>query len=298
MTDRVSIREVGPRDGLQNEKSLVSTESKIKLIERLCEAGVDEIEVTAFVKLPQFHDNQKIAAETQKLKQRFPQTHFSALVPNQRGYDKFIEHPLDEVCFFIGASETFNQKNVGCSISEHLSRFQPVLSTIQRDKSATLAYLSTVCGCPYEGDVALAAVVDLAKKLFQSGFDRLSLGDTIGVGRPKQITELIEAIAKVFPIEKIAWHGHNTYGRAVVNAYAAYQAGIHVFDSSIGGLGGCPYAPGAKGNLATEDLVDLFESTNADLSLLLKISDWLQKEVLPHRQIESELYQANKDKLS
>lgn len=293
--DRIVIREVGPRDGLQNERELISSADKVSFIERLCQVGVDEIEATAFVKLPQFSDSKEVAREVIRLKEHYPSVRFSALVPNQHGYEQFREYAFDEVCFFVGASETFNQKNVRRSISDHINRFVPVLQKVQADDCRTLAYLSTVCGCPYEGKVPIDQVVAIAKQLKELGFERLSLGDTIGIGRPWQVVELIDAISTIFPLDCVAWHGHNTYGRALVNAYAAYEAGIRLFDSSLAGLGGCPYAPGAKGNLATEDLVDLFSCSQINTAKLDAAISWLSEQ-LPHRSLGGEVYHARHPK--
>ncbi len=275
MSREIIIREVGPRDGLQNEPGFLPTPLKIELIKKLAAAGLPEIEVTSFVSpkwVPQFADQKEVAAAVHDLKG----VRLSALVPNAKGYESFRQHPLAEACFFVGASETFNKKNVNCSIKEHIDAFAGVLDAIHADGTHSLAYLSTVCGCPYEGEISVDQVLRVIERL--TGFERISLGDTIGIGRPEQVADLVRRVGAVYPIERIAWHGHDTYERALANAQAAYEEGVRIFDSSIGGLGGCPFAPGAKGNLATEKLVEHFTTkTGIELAPLKGITDWLHE---------------------
>jgi hydroxymethylglutaryl-CoA lyase len=210
---------------------------------------------------------------------------YGALIPNEKGYERLRAAGLvDIVGTFVSASETHNQKNVNCSIDEQLGRLAPVFERAREDGIALRAYVSTVCGCPYEGEVSVSAVVDLARKLIDRGAAEVSLGDTIGVGHPNQVRELVRAIASEVPLERIALHLHDTYGRALANAQAGFEEGVRIFDSSLAGLGGCPYAPGASGNVATEDLVDLFERegirTGVDLDALVDASAWLERDVL------------------
>ncbi|HXV37274.1 MAG TPA: hydroxymethylglutaryl-CoA lyase [Myxococcota bacterium] len=283
----VEIYEVGPRDGLQNEAELVPTESKRELIARLASAGLRRIEVASFVSprwIPQLADADALAAALPRARG----VRFAALVPNEQGYARLrAAGSIEIAATFISASETHNRKNANCSIAEQLARLAPVYERARADGIALRAYVSTVCGCPYEGAVAVAAVVDLARQLAALGADEISLGDTIGVGTPSQVRELVRAVAAELPLERIALHLHDTYGRALANAQAGFEAGVRCFDSSLAGLGGCPYAPGASGNVATEDLVDLFERegvrTGVDLEALVDASAWLEREVLARK---------------
>jgi hydroxymethylglutaryl-CoA lyase len=280
----IEIYEVGPRDGLQNEAEFVPTKSKLELIALLTAAGLRRIEVASFVSpswIPQLADGAELVAALP----RSPGVAYGALVPNEKGYERLrAAGDIDVAGTFISASETHNQKNVNCSIDEQLERLLPIFERARADGIAVRAYVSTVCGCPYEGDVAVSTVVDLARKLSECGAGEISLGDTIGVGHPNQVRELVRAVASEVPIERIALHLHDTYGRALANAQVGFEEGVRVFDSSLAGLGGCPYAPGASGNVATEDLVDLFERdgvcTGIDLDALVDASDWLERDVL------------------
>jgi len=280
----VGIYEVGPRDGLQNEAGFVPTNAKLELIALLAVSGLRRIEVASFVSpswIPQLADADELVA----VLRRIPGVRYGALVPNERGYERLrAAGPIDVVGTFISASETHNQKNVNCSIAEQLERLAPVFERSRADGIAVRAYISTVCGCPYEGEIALSSVVELARRLIERGAAEISLGDTIGVGHPNQVRELVRAVASEVPIERIALHLHDTYGRALANAQAGFEQGVRTFDASIAGLGGCPYAPGASGNVATEDLVDLFERegvrTGIDLDTLVDASAWLERDVL------------------
>ncbi len=280
----VGIYEVGPRDGLQNEAEFVPTVSKLELIALLVASGLRRIEVASFVSpswTPQLADADEVVAGLP----RSEGVSFGALVPNEKGYERFrAAGQIDIAGTFISASETHNQKNVNCSIDQQLARLAPVFESARADGVAVRAYLSTVCGCPYEGEVAVSAVVDLARKLIECGAAEISLGDTIGIGHPNQVRALVRAVASEVPIERIALHLHDTYGRALANAQAGFEEGVRIFDSSLAGLGGCPYAPGASGNVATEDLVDLFERegirTGIDLDALVDASAWLERDVL------------------
>jgi len=293
----VVVYEVGPRDGLQNEPESVSTADKLELIDRLTSAGMRRIEVTSFVSpkwIPQLADAGELAAAA-------PQhdgVAYSALVPNERGYDRFAESGrLHVAATFISASESHNRKNLNCSVAEQLERMAPVMDRARADGIPIRSYVSTVCGCPYEGDVDLRAVVELARRLVEGGAEEISLGDTIGVGTPSQVRELVAAVGDVVPLDRVALHLHDTYGRALANVQAGYEAGVRTFDSSLCGLGGCPYAPGASGNVATEDVVSLFESqaipTGIDLEALIDTSTWLENDVL-QRTLPSRVYRAHR----
>lgn len=279
----VVLTEVGPRDGLQNEPGVVATADKLALVSRLAAAGLREIEVTSFVSprwIPALADADAVA----KGVPRRPGVRYGALVPNLQGWERFQAAGLDVAAVFVSASETHNRRNVNCSVAESLERFRPVLDAARAAGRATRAYVSTVCGCPYEGAVAESAVVRLARELVGLGVDQISLGDTIGVGHPAQVRALVRAVASEVPMARIALHMHDTWGRALANVQAAFEEGVRTFDASLGGLGGCPYAPGASGNVATEDVVDLFEhagvATGVDLDALVDTSAWLEREVL------------------
>ncbi len=292
---QVSIYEVGPRDGLQNEPESVPTSAKLELILRLARAGLRRIEATSFVSpkwIPQLSDADELAGMLPAL----PGVVFSALVPNPTGYARFREAGGASVIgLFVSASETHNQRNVNCGIAEHLERMRPVLEAARADGVGVRAYVSTVCGCPYEGAVAPAAVVALTRTLRELGAEEISLGDTIGVGHPAQVRALVEAVAGAVPLERVALHLHDTYGRALANLWAGFEAGVRCFDASIAGLGGCPYAPGASGNVATEDVVDLFEragvATGVDLDALVDAASWLERDVL-RRTLPGRVYRA------
>ena len=277
---KVRIVEVGPRDGLQNEQATVSTALKIELINRLGQAGLKCIEATAFVslkKVPQMADNAAVFAGITAL----PDVRYPVLIPNLKGYQAAIASGAREVAVFAAASEAFSEHNIQCSIAESLERFRPVLDEAKRDHVRVRGYISCVLGCPYQGDVPPAAVAEIAHELFEMGCYEISLGDTIGVGTPGKTQDMIEAVARRVPVKKLAGHFHDTYGMAIANVYASLQAGIAVFDSSIAGLGGCPYAPGATGNVATEDLVYLLQGLNidhgVDLARLTETGAWISE---------------------
>ena len=253
---QVRIVEVGPRDGLQNEKQTISTSVKIQLIENLVEAGLTYIEAGSFVNskwVPQMADSGDVFLGIT----RKPGVTYAALTPNIQGYERAITANADEVAIFAAASEEFSQKNINCSISESIKRFEALIDKAKKQKISVRGYISCVAGCPYSGDVAAEKVATIAKELFAMGCYEISLGDTIGVGTINQIKTLIEKVANHIPLEKVAVHMHDTYGQALANIYASLELGISVVDSSIAGLGGCPYAAGASGNVATEDLVYL-----------------------------------------
>ncbi len=282
----VIVTEVGPRDGLQNEPGVVSTADKITLVAGLTAAGLREIEVTSFVSpkwIPALADADAVARDLP----RRTGVRLGALVPNLQGWERFQAAGLDVAAVFVSASETHNQRNVNCSVAESLERFRPVLDAAHAAGVATRAYVSTVCGCPYEGAVPESAVVRLAAALAELGVGEISLGDTIGVGHPAQVRRLVGAVSGEVSVERLALHLHDTWGRALANVQAGFEAGVRIFDASLGGLGGCPYAPGASGNVATEDVVDLFEragvSTGVDLDALVDVTAWMERDVLQRK---------------
>jgi len=297
----VVIHEVGARDGLQNEPETVPVEVKLELLARLAAAGLPSIEVTSFVSpkwIPQLADADEVAARFEPA----AGVSYAALVPNEAGWERFAGTGIDTAAFFVSASETHNRKNVNRSITEHLERFRPVAERARAAGARLRCYVSTVCGCPYEGEVAREAVVQLVRDVDALGADEISLGDTIGVGVPGQVRRLVEAVAAAVPLERIALHMHDTWGRALANVQAGYEAGVRRFDSSLGGLGGCPYAPGASGNVATEDVVDLFERegvrTGVDLDALVDATAWMQEQLarpLPGRVFKARLGQRRRE---
>ena len=277
--DSVKIVEVGPRDGLQNEPSDVSTAQKLALIEALVDAGLACVEATAFVSprwVPQMADHAEVLTTLMRgpLAQR---ARFPVLTPNLKGYEAARDAGAREVAVFAAASEAFSQKNINCSIDESLARFRPLLEAAAQDGIAVRGYLSCVLGCPYSGAVSAQKVSELAARLISAGCYEVSLGDTIGVGTPHQTRALIESVSRRIPVSLVAGHFHDTYGQALANVYAAMEAGVRVFDASVAGLGGCPYAKGASGNLATEDLVYLCQGlgvdTGVDLEKLVTAGD-------------------------
>ena len=279
---KVKIVEVGPRDGLQNEAQVVPTAIKIELIERLADAGLRIIEATSFVSpkwVPQMGDNSAVLRGIK----RHPATVYPVLTPNLQGFDAAIEAGATEVAIFGAASESFSRKNINCSIAESLKRFEPVVSAASALEIPVRGYVSCVVGCPYEGAVDPRKAAEVAKTLFDMGCYEVSLGDTIGVGNPASVKRMIEACAKLLPVEKLAGHFHDTYGMAIANIYASLQMGVAVFDSSIAGLGGCPYAKGASGNVATEDVAYLLQGlgieTGIDLAKLALVGDWISRAI-------------------
>jgi len=261
LPSHVRIVEVGPRDGLQNEKQLIDIDTKVALIDCLANAGFTHIEAGSFVNpkwVPQMADS---AAVFKKINRR-DNVSYAALTPNIKGFERAIEANANEVAIFASASESFSQKNINCSIAESLERFIPVMQAAKANNIRVRGYVSCVAGCPYEGDIPAAKVAEVAKALYNMGCYEISLGDTIGVGTPSLINTMINAVTESTPIEKIAVHFHDTYGQAIANSYAALQLGVSVIDSSIAGLGGCPYAEGASGNVATEDVLYLLKGLN------------------------------------
>ena len=254
----VKIVEVGPRDGLQNEAKTVPAATKIRLIEGLADAGLTSIEAGAFVSpkwVPQMADSADVLAGLMKR----PNVRYSVLVPNMRGFDAAMAAGAAEVAIFGAASETFSKKNINCSIKESLDRFAPVAEAAKKAGVPVRGYISCVLGCPYEGEIAPDAVADVAMRLQELGCYEISLGDTIGVGTPAKAVAMVERVAARVPRDKLAVHFHDTYGQALANILACLETGIAVVDSSVAGLGGCPYAKGASGNVASEDVVYMLD---------------------------------------
>ncbi|MGB4876208.1 MAG: hydroxymethylglutaryl-CoA lyase [Candidatus Competibacter sp.] len=282
---RVKIVEVGPRDGLQNEPKIIDVATKAALIDRLGRAGLKVIEAASFVSpkwVPQMADGAAVLAAIQKL----PAVAYPALAPNLRGFNAAVAAGAREVAVFGSASEAFSQKNINCSVAESLARFEPVLAAARQAGIRVRGYVSCALGCPYEGPVAPAAVARGAGALYDLGCYEISLGDTIGVGTPEAAKRMIETVGGRVPLERLAGHYHDTYGMAIANIYASLQCGVQTFDASIAGLGGCPYAKGASGNVATEDVVYLLDGlgveTGVDLEALLDCAAWIS-EVLERR---------------
>ncbi|MGO9592381.1 MAG: hydroxymethylglutaryl-CoA lyase [Steroidobacteraceae bacterium] len=268
MPSRVRLVEVGPRDGLQNESTIVATEVKLGLIRRLADSGLRHIEATAFVspkRVPQMADHDAVMRAVP----RRAGLSYSALTPNLVGFDAAMAAGADEVAVFGAASETFSRENIHCSIAESLQRFEPVMRAAQHRGVPVRGYVSCVLGCPYEGAIAPAAVASVAMALYEMGCHEISLGDTIGVGTPGRTTAMLEVVAQRVPVERLAGHFHDTYGQALANVYAALQLGVAVFDAAVAGLGGCPYAPGASGNLATEDLLYMLDGLGIETGVRL-----------------------------
>lgn len=275
---RVRIVDVGPRDGLQNEARSVPTAVKIELISRLAEAGLPAVEATAFVSpkwVPQMADHAEVMAGIRKK----PGVAYPVLVPNMKGFEAARAAGAMEIAVFGAASETFSRKNINCSIAESLERFAPVVKAARASRMRVRGYISCALGCPYEGEVKPRAVAALAEKLYAMGCYEISLGDTIGVGTPGKTRTMIEAVAKKVPTAKLAGHYHDTYGQALANIYASLEAGVKTFDSSVAGLGGCPYAKGATGNVATEDVVYMMNglgiATGVDLEKLRQAGEFI-----------------------
>ncbi|MDH3318367.1 MAG: hydroxymethylglutaryl-CoA lyase [Betaproteobacteria bacterium] len=278
MPKQVRIVEVGPRDGLQNEKAEVPTKVKLELIGRLADAGLTAIEATAFVSpkwIPQMADHTEVL---EGIKRR-PGVSYPVLTPNLKGFQAALAAGAKEVAVFGAASESFSKKNINCSIAESLERFRPVADAARAAGVKVRGYISCVLGCPYEGEIAPSKVAEVAQALHDMGCYEVSLGDTIGTGTPGRTKAMIEACAERVPIERLAGHYHDTYGQALANIYASLEMGVATFDSSVAGLGGCPYAKGASGNVATEDVVYMLNGlgidTGIDLGRLVATGQWI-----------------------
>jgi hydroxymethylglutaryl-CoA lyase len=262
---KVRLTEVGPRDGLQNESKPIPTDVKVAFVDALSEAGYDEIEVSAFVsqeRVPQLADAEEVFARIR----RRPSTVYSALVPNERGLERAVVARAGKIAVFTAASETFNRKNVNASIQESIERFKPVVESARRSALPVRGYVSTAFWCPYEGKIKPEAVVGVVRRLTDLGVDEISLGDTIGKAVPAEVMALLDLLLDHIDQDRIVMHFHDTYGTAIANVFASYERGISAFDSSAGGVGGCPFAPGAAGNVATEDLVWALTRAGASLS--------------------------------
>jgi len=275
---RVRIVDVGPRDGLQNEKGEVPTAVKLELIERLADAGLQAVEATAFVSpkwIPQMADHTEVLERIR----RKPGVSYPVLTPNLKGFESAKAAGATEVAVFGAASESFSRKNINCSIAESLERFQPVVDAAKRSGIKVRGYISCVVACPYEGDIKPEKVAEVAGALYDMGCYEVSLGDTIGAATPGKTQAMIEACLKRVPVEKLAGHYHDTYGQALANIYASMELGVATFDSSVSGLGGCPYAKGASGNVATEDVVYMLHGlgieTGIDLDKLADTGLWI-----------------------
>jgi len=279
---KVRIVDVGPRDGLQNEARSVPAAVKIELIHRLADAGLPAVEATAFVSpkwVPQMADSAEVMAGVR----RKPGVAYPVLVPNMRGFEAARAAGAEEIAVFGAATETFSRKNINCSIAESLDRFAPVVEAAREAGMRVRGYISCAAGCPYEGEVKPQAAAAVAEKLYAMGCYEISLGDTIGVGTPGKIRRMIEAVARRVPIGKLAGHYHDTYGQALANIYASLELGVRTFDSSVAGLGGCPYAKGATGNVATEDVVYMMNglgiATGVDLEKLRQAGEFICKQL-------------------
>jgi hydroxymethylglutaryl-CoA lyase len=284
LPNSVKIVEVGPRDGLQNEKLQISAEDKIALIEKLADAGVSYIESGSFVS-PKWVPQMATSSEVFKGIKRKVGVTYAALTPNMKGFEAAMAVNANEVAIFGAASEAFSQKNINCSIDESLQRFESIMQAAKAADIRVRGYVSCVVGCPYDGDIAAEKVAEVAEKLYKMGCYEISLGDTIGVGTPASVRKMLQAVSAKVPVDKLAVHFHDTYGQALTNIYAALAMGVKVVDSAIAGLGGCPYAKGASGNVATEDVLYMLNGlgikTNIDFDKLLAagwfISDKLGK---------------------
>jgi hydroxymethylglutaryl-CoA lyase len=262
----VTLVDVGPRDGLQNEKQPVATEHKAQLVEMLQAAGLKEIEVTSFVSpkwVPQMADNAAVMAAITRL----PGVRYSVLTPNMKGLEAALLTRPDEIVVFGAASEAFSQKNINCSVAESIERFEPVVEFAHAAGIKVRGALSCALGCPYEGDISADQVERVVRLMKDIGVDHLGIADTIGVGTPKKVQAAMERALKHYPLVEVSGHFHDTYGQALANVYACLEMGIHTFDASVGGLGGCPYAKGATGNVATEDIVFMLNGLGIDTGI-------------------------------
>lgn len=289
MKKSVSIVEVGLRDGLQNEKRVISTEIKVEMARRLAEAGIRRMEISAFVradKIPQMAGSKEVTEKVlalQKEKKIPASVDFSALVPNEKGMMDAMAAGVKEVAVFASCTESFSQANINCSIEESFERFKPVFALAKKNKIKVRGYLSVCFGCPYEGKVPEKKVIELATRLFKMGCYEVSIGDTIGVATPEQVKSMFSKLKKKIPVKKLAGHFHDTRGTALANILMAFENGIKVFDTSLGGLGGCPYAPGSAGNVSTEDVVYMFQGMNVEtgvnLQKYIELNHWMASEM-------------------
>lgn len=287
MSRSVQIVEVGARDGLQNESQILSVEVRAELVEKLALSGLKRIEAGAFVSpkwVPAMAGSEKvieILVAKKKQNSKLKNLDFSVLVPNEKGMELALRTPVKEIALFAACSESFSLKNINCGIEESFQRFSQIIPLANKNKIRVRGYLSTCFACPYEGEVSEAMVIKNVKRFLEMGAYEVSIGDTIGVADPKQVERLFKKLIKIAPKKKLAGHFHDTRGLALANIKAAYDLGINTFDSSLGGLGGCPYAPAASGNVATEDVVYMFEkmgiSTGVNLDNLIEVNAWLSQ---------------------
>ena len=281
---RVRIVEVGPRDGLQNESQPVSAAIKAELVARLADAGLCSIETTAFVSpkwVPQMADAAEVMGRVNAA--RRAGVRHAALTPNLKGFEAALAAGVDEVAVFAAASEAFSQRNINCSIAESLERFTPLMAAAREAGMPVRGYISCVVGCPYEGDVEPQAVAEIAARLMDMGCYEVSLGDTIGSGNPASVRAMLDAVMRAVPADRLAGHYHDTWGMAIANILVSLEAGIATYDASVGGLGGCPYAPGASGNVATEDVLWLLQGlgieTGVDLTRVVDAATWISQQL-------------------
>ncbi|NVK38349.1 MAG: hydroxymethylglutaryl-CoA lyase [Gammaproteobacteria bacterium] len=287
LPNKVQIIEVGPRDGLQNESQILPVPLRVELIERLAKTGLKKIEAGSFVSpkwVPQMANTDQVldALNASSVKTETG-AQYAVLTPNLKGLEGAVQHKADEIAIFGAASESFTQKNINCSIKESLHRFEDIAASAQQLNLPMRGYVSTIIGCPYEGDIDPQVVADVAKTLYQMGCFEISLGDTIGVGTPIKFKRMLDAVLKEVPADKLAVHCHNTYGQALANIYASLEYGINKVDSAVAGLGGCPYAKGASGNIATEDVLFMLNGMNietgVDLDEVVNIGNWICSEL-------------------
>ncbi|MBY4946319.1 hydroxymethylglutaryl-CoA lyase [Cupriavidus respiraculi] len=278
----VKVVEVGPRDGLQNEKTMVPTEVKVALVDRLTDAGFVNIEAASFVSpkwVPQMADGAQVMASIQ----RRPGTLYSVLTPNMKGFEGAVAAGADEVVIFGAASEAFSQKNINCSIAESIARFEPVAAAAKEKGVRVRGSISCSLGCPYQGEVPVSAVADVVRRLRDIGCDEIDIADTIGVGTPVRVQEVMRAAAAEFPLDRLSGHFHDTYGQALSNILASLDVGIAIFHASVAGLGGCPYAKGATGNVATEDVLYMLHgmglNTGIDLDKVVRAGDYISQAI-------------------
>lgn len=277
---RVKIVEVGPRDGLQNEKSTVSVDTKVELCNRLSAAGIPNIEAASFVS-PKWVPQMASSAEVMERITRRPGTIYSVLTPNLKGLEGALAARADEVVIFAAASEAFSQRNINCSIAESIERFEPVARAAKHEQLRLRGAVSCALGCPYQGEVSPEAVVEVVVRLAQLGCDEIDIADTIGVGTPERTRLVMEHAARAFDLHRLSGHFHDTYGQAIANIYASLEVGVSIFHSSTAGLGGCPYARGATGNVATEDVLFLMQglgiATGVDLDAVVETGQWISQ---------------------
>jgi hydroxymethylglutaryl-CoA lyase len=278
MPAKVKIVEVSPRDGLQNEKLFIPTDVKVELVNRLADAGFPNVEATSFVS-PKWTPQMADAAEVMARIRRRPGTIYSVLTPNMKGFEAALAAGADEVVIFGAASEAFSQRNINCSIAESLDRFEPVARAARANGLRLRGALSCALGCPYQGEVPISSVVDVAKRYIAMGCDEVDIADTIGVGTPQRVRDVFRAVTDAIDPQRVAGHFHDTYGQALANILAALETGISIFHTSVAGLGGCPYAKGATGNVATEDVLYMLRGldidTGVDFDAVVDIGQWI-----------------------